>query len=254
MKSIPFYLAILTLENCLHASSGFNSPVQSLKTSIGNTNTIEKRRSFITTTIGSAIMLGLPKPSLAKQSSAVSPIEEVKMIREASETLAVLLENWEKATVECIFADVPRELLESKNKEQLLEKAKTSALFDKSASVVSCKKTNKVVRDYIGVTGKGPLVNVSKRMLKRQVVEEYVDIDDLDRYYSEVETFEVAIASAASSSYTAGTADFDSMNNFEKGNQNDGDDSNLEQSRKAIVEASESINRILSILSKESNV
>ena len=91
-----------------------------------------------------------------------------------------LLNNWAKATIDCTYADVPRELLSQKNKEELLEKAKTSALFDKSASVVSCKRSNKIVRDYIGVTGKGPLVNIDKLILKRDLVEYYVNGDKLD--------------------------------------------------------------------------
>ena len=57
------------------------------------------------------------------------------------------------------------------------------ALFDKSASVVSCKKTNRIVRDYIGATGKGPLVGAEKRLLKSNVVDT-VDPDNLDEYFS----------------------------------------------------------------------
>jgi hypothetical protein len=73
---------------------------------------------------------------------------------EARETLDTLLKNYKRATVDCTYADVPRDLLESKNKELLLEKASTFALFDKSVSVESCKTTNRIVRDYLGVTGK----------------------------------------------------------------------------------------------------
>ena len=136
---------------------------------------------------------------------------DVSLLREATEVLDSLLDNWEKATVDCTYADVPRELLEAKNKEKLLEKvsineqvlkevsfatfsyqhklssmfmqASEFALFDKSASVVSCKKTNRIVRDYIGATGKGPLVGAEKRLLKSNVVDT-VDPDNLDEYFS----------------------------------------------------------------------
>ena len=47
---------------------------------------------------------------------------DVSLLREATEALDSLLDNWEKATVDCTYADVPRELLEAKNKEKLLEK------------------------------------------------------------------------------------------------------------------------------------
>ncbi len=209
-----------------------------------------ERRSFLGTVVGGLLIQIHPAPSFAKP-SAPSAEEEFFMIRDASSTLNILLDNWEKATVECIYADVPRELLESKNKEQLLEKASTFALFDKSTSVVSCKKTNKKVRDYIGVTGKGPLVNVDKRMLKRNVAE-MVDPDDLENYYTEVESFQSAIARASAASYAAGMSDFDSINNFEKGAQNDLGETNLDQAKKAVEDARSSIEKIVVMLEKAS--
>ncbi len=69
--------------------------------------------------------------------------------------------------------------MERKNKELLLEKAKTSALFDKSASVETCKTTNRIVRDYLGVTGKGPLVGMEKQL---KMAMDYVDADRLEDY------------------------------------------------------------------------
>ena len=179
--------------------------------------------------------------------------EDINTIIDAADTLDKLLSNWDKATIDCTYADVPRELLEQKNKEQLLEKASTFALFDKSTSVVSCKKTNKIVRDYIGVTGKGPLVNVDKKMLKRYIVDSKVDPDVLDEYYTQVEIFQNAISRASSLSYAAGIADFDSVNNFEKDSQNTlEENSNLEQARKAIGEAKSSIDLIVQYLTLES--
>jgi hypothetical protein len=214
----------------------------------GDYNPIDsQRRKFMSSTIV-GILFTTPSIVHAK-TSETSASDEIEMIREASSTLKTLLDNWDKATVDCTYADVPRELLETKNKEQLLEKASTFALFDKSTSIVSCKKTNKIVRDYIGVTGKGPLVNVDKRMLKKNVVS-YIDPDDLEEYYNEVENFQGAIARASSSSYTSGVADFDAVNNFEKGDQNNKDDSNLEQARRSIIDAHVSISRIVSILDK----
>jgi hypothetical protein len=66
----------------------------------------------------------------------------------------------------------------------------------------------------------------------------------------EVENFSQCLAKAASLSYAAGTADFDSINNFDKSSastsRNEG--SNLEQSRRAIQEAKTSIDRILALL------
>jgi hypothetical protein len=125
-------------------------------------------------------------PAHAKAATATTnPLPELV---EAQTTLGLLLDNWKRATVDCTFADVPRELLEQKNKELLLEKAATNALFDKSASIETCKTTNRIVRDYLGVTGKGPLVGMDKK-LKRGM--EYLD-DDLDSYVAGTYTNYVA--------------------------------------------------------------
>lgn len=94
-----------------------------------------------------------PASATAAAKAAVTSSDPVATIVSARETLEKLLDNWEKAVIDCTFADVPRELLEQKNKEELLEKASTFALFDKSVSVETCKTTNRVVRDYLGATG-----------------------------------------------------------------------------------------------------
>ena len=47
-----------------------------------------------------------------------------------------LLANWEEMTTECNYGEVNRNLLETKNKEALLEAAKTNALFNKDKSMV----------------------------------------------------------------------------------------------------------------------
>jgi len=196
---------------------------------------------------------GAPK----QESSNNSPQEDIVVIKEAGEVLTTLLQNWDRATIVCIYADVPRELLETKNKQQLLEKASTFALFDKSTSVVSCKKSNKIVRDYLGLTAKGPMVNIEKRMLKRTVADS-IDPDCLDKYYSEIELFSQAISDASTLSYAAGL-DLDSMNNFAKDEKKSVsltssnmpaivDSSNLEGAKKSIVDAKISMDKILSLL------
>lgn len=245
---------------------------KSKSTILNRRDTLFKIPSLLTiiTTTATATTAAIYKPSPAlaisqsSTSTSTSPTNtsannDIQTIIEAAETLNKLLTNWDKATIDCTYADVPRELLEQKNKEQLLEKASTFALFDKSTSVVSCKKTNKIVRDYIGVTGKGPLVNVDKKMLKPIVVDRIVnnnnnnnnvDIVDLDEYYTQVENFQNAISRASSLSYAAGIADFDSVNNFDKGSQGSPgqENSKFEQARKAIGEAKISIDKIVSFL------
>lgn len=147
----------------------------------------------------------VPLPLAAKEQPTND--SDVSILKEATEALSSLLQNWQKATIDCTYADVPRELLEAKNKEKLLEKVTTAlrlrclisvsscahffstlqasefALFDKSTSIVSCKRTNRIVRDYIGATGKGPLVGAEKRLLRKTVVKR-VDEESLDEYFS----------------------------------------------------------------------
>jgi len=145
---------------------------------------------------------------------------------------------------------------------------------------VSCRRTNRLVRDYIGATGKGPLVGLEKRMLSRGKggVVDFVDPDMLDDYYSEVESFSRAISRASSLSYAAGMADLNSVNNFAKDEDPNAiaptstatittttptstvtnttatptvqtpEDSNLEQARTAVVDAKGNIDRILKFL------
>lgn len=177
--------------------------------------------------------------------------EEIESLQNAYTALTSLLNNWDKATIDCTYADVPRELLEQRNKAELLEKASTFALFDKSTSVVSCRKNNKIVRDYLGVTGKGPMVGIEKRLLKRNLVNE-VDPDNLETYFDYSEKFSQALSKASSLSYMAGVADFDSVNNFAKGSESDvnnGDgNSNLDQTKQAIGDIQASLGKILSLV------
>ena len=211
------------------------------------------RRSLVTKTISTSMILssgvffGVPRVAVAASNNG-DPFEgDVIVLEEASEALESLLNNWERATELCTFADVPRELLETRNKEQLLDKASTFALFDKSVSVTSCKTSNKIVRDYIGATGKGPLVGIEKRLRKRQLIE-HVDPDFLDEFIAESELFSQSLAKATSLSYAAGVADFDSMNNFQQGRKSDTGTSNLEETKKSIFEAKISLDKLLRII------
>ncbi|KAL3786162.1 hypothetical protein ACHAWO_010574 [Cyclotella atomus] len=205
-----------------------------------------RRRALAEAISSSAAILVAPSPptAYAKETPQQS---DLSMLKEATEVLSSLLDNWDRATIDCTFADVPRELLEAKNKEQLLEKASKFALFDKSTSVVSCKKTNKIVRDYIGATGIGPCVGIEKRLLKKDVVN-MVNPEYIDNYFALVESFSQALSRANSFSYTAGVSDFDSMNNFAKDQKLDEDGSNLSQAKRAIEEANLNLKKAVSLL------
>jgi hypothetical protein len=67
----------------------------------------------------------------------------------------------------------------------------------------------------------------------------------------ELEFFAQSMSRASSLSYMAGTADLDSMNNFDKSMASQDQrnaDSNLEQSRRAIQDAKSSLDRILDLI------
>lgn len=229
-------LSLLLAPACLTQCSSYSVDI----------NYVHSRRRVLANAIasaGAATLSSVPN-AIAKETQ---PQSDLSILNDATEALSSLLENWDRATVDCTYADVPRELLEAKNKEKLLEKASEFALFDKSTSVVSCKKTNRIVRDYIGATGKGPCVGIEKRLLKKNVVEK-VNPEYLDDYFASVESFSQALSRATSSAYTAGVSDFDSVNNFAKTDSKlNGDGSNLEQARKAIEEANACLKKAVSL-------
>lgn len=142
-------------------------------------------------------------------------------------------------------------MLEQRNKELLLEKAATSALFDKSASVVSCKTNNRIVRDYIGATGKGPVVGLEKKL--KDALEFLEDPDGLELFVQNLENLEQALAKAKSLSYTAGVADFSAVNNFAEAEKQlvVSSDSNLEQARQSISVVVQCLDKALALLDTE---
>lgn len=71
------------------------------------------RRGWMQVSFVSFVAVQHPRTSYAKAPIATNPLENLV---EAQETLDTLLTNYERATTDCTFADVPRELLESKNK------------------------------------------------------------------------------------------------------------------------------------------
>lgn len=161
------------------------------------------------------ISTSLPSRAHAAEGSKWSTVKAP--IEEATDTLVKLLQNWERAVIDCTYADVPRELLEQKNKELLLEKASTYALFDKSVSVVSCKTRVTIVRDYLGRTGIGPLVDLNnnlKTAVKLLLQDDAMAMDEIDVFVQMVEDLQRELTRADSLSYSA-RRDFSSMNNFD---------------------------------------
>ena len=108
----------------------------------------------------------------------------------ADDALSTLLKSWTKSTIDCSVADVSRDLLSSQNKEQLLEKASTFALFDKDSAVMSCREDNTKVKAFIS-----KLKNLEKEFkAARSIVED--SGGDLDAYIDNVERYQSSMSSA----------------------------------------------------------
>ena len=214
---------------------------------------VVNRRTWIQQVSLISSILLVPKDSLATVStndwsSVRSPIEQ------AAETLRKLVNNWERAVIDCTYADVPRELLEQNNKELLLEKASTFALFDKSVSVTSCKTVVSNIRDYIGRTGLGPVVGLEKnlKVASNKVLEQDSDID-MDKLIALIEQVERELNRADGLSYSA-RRDYSALNNFEPSEISkvlSDEASTLEQCRKSILVVIEKLDQILAMLPTE---
>lgn len=88
------------------------------------------------------------------------------------------------------------------------------------------------------------------RRISGELVLETLRRQRTDPHYprTETELFSQSLSKAVSLSYTAGTGDFDSVNNFAKDDRDRNSNSNLEQSRLAIEAAKTSLDRILGMV------
>lgn len=178
--------------------------------------------AFVPSAEAAPVLFGGKLPPVAGFSTTETWTEIKAPIVAATDTLEKLVQNWERAVIDCMYADVPRELLEQKNKELLLEKASTFALFDKSVSVISCKTVVNTVRDYLGRTGIGPVADLDKS-LKAAVAkllsqsenddDSAMDAEQIEKILQTVEDIQRTLTRADSLSYSA-RRDYTSLNNF----------------------------------------
>jgi hypothetical protein len=183
---------------------------------------IDRRNAVVATATAIGALLYFPTTSSAQAAAAAdaSSLSWTNLrtsLLECIETLQKLLDNWKNAVVDCRFADVPRELLETKNKELLLEKASEFALFDKSVSVETCQIKIMTVRDYLGTTGIGPLAKLNDLLnaIVRQSLLVDDDTMDIELLIERTERVQRDVGIADSLAYSA-RRDFGSLNNFEK--------------------------------------
>jgi hypothetical protein len=87
-----------------------------------------RRKTFSIVCSLSCAAAFIPLPLPAKEQPTND--SDMSILKEATKALSSLLQNWEKATIDCCtYADVPRELLEAKNKEKLLEKVTVLKIY-----------------------------------------------------------------------------------------------------------------------------
>jgi hypothetical protein len=155
-----------------------------------------------------------------------------------------LLKNWDLVTIDCTYAEVPRELLESKNKEKLLKQATQNALFDKSASINVCKSTDRVVRRELGTTADGPLSRFD-RVLQSPTILSTVDPDRADEFIALSEKLQQALGAADAAAFTSETGDFSARTPFQVGEAPTAP--NLETARLNIKEARELLQALMAM-------
>ncbi|EKX55467.1 hypothetical protein GUITHDRAFT_131661 [Guillardia theta CCMP2712] len=135
--------------------------------------------------------------------------------------LEYLISKWDDETTQCNYAELSRDLLSSKNKAELLDAAKTNALFDKDNKymIVKCKRNPTVIRSFLGLaSSEDPLHRAPSNIAKFR---KFVNPDRLDAYIEAEENFARLIASADAMAYGSSFGDFSANNEFKKGERPD---------------------------------
>ena len=174
---------------------------------------------------GAAAALSLP-------ASVCAAIDVNAQLNAGVSALDVLLRDWDSLTIDCTYAEIPRALLETKNKELLLEKASTLALFDKSTSITVCKSSSRQVRQALEPLGK------LAQGLQTASVAERIREADFEAYLAAAEGYESAISAADAAAYLA-ASDYSARTSFKQGETPS--TPNLDAARGSVVDAREAL-------------
>jgi hypothetical protein len=216
---------------------------------------LPSRRSFLSSSfllpllvpLPAALLVPLPAAFAAAPPPLPSSSASLSTLSTALSALTSLLSNWSSATTDCTTADVSRDLLEAKNKDQLLEKAATFALFDKDSAVMSCRESSTKVRKFIST-----LKNLDKEFKGLRD-----SVDDLDAYFALVDSYTSSVAAANSYSYMS-SQDFSSMNGKkvteDGGQQLNGGTDNMEAARAELERARAALQGVVEMAGATSEV
>jgi hypothetical protein len=194
----------------------------------------------------SAVAAGASSSSTPSSSSSSSPRDTIVA---AIRVLQYLLDHWQETVVDCEYADVPRELLERRNKELLLEKAATNALFDKSVSVTSCKIDVASLRQAL--RSNSPVAQLPDALIS--VLPDLNNIDnddDNDKWLERIEDVQRDLIRIDGLAYAA-RRDYSALNNFDEAEATrllNQQPSNLLECRRTIQTTVDKLRRIVAAL------
>ena len=190
-----------------------------------------------------------PKPVLAAQ--VEFDFNDVRRLKRGLKELDYLLANWEEKTTYCNFGELKMELLDTKNKDQLIKTARESGLLDKSKSMnVMCKRDPEVVRAFLGLTPENLVLQKADILMKSKNVLSDVNPDLFDEYIESVDNYVQAVASADALAYNARN-DYNSANSFEKDSADTlslKGSKYLDQSKDSVIKVRDSLSKIVTIL------
>jgi hypothetical protein len=178
---------------------------------------------------------------------------DLDRLKKGLKSLNYLIDNWDKKTTYCNFGEFKRELLDVKNKDELLIAANEGGMLDKSKTMnVLCKRDPEVVRAFLGLTDENILLSHAEALMRSPRALSRIDPDRIDLYIDEVEKFTQAVASADSLAYNART-DYSSTENFSKSSMDqtsagEGKITYLSQSKISVMSARDALADIVNLL------
>jgi len=202
------------------------------------------RRGFLALGLGGAVWLGGGQEAAAKAKAGGNWKVDYSKLKVGLKGLDTLLANWEEETTLCNYAEVTKELLETKNKAALLEAAKTNALFNKDATmVVKCKRTPQPIKDAMGFDDlEAPLYKSDLTVAR---LRDRVDPDMLDDYVEAEEKYAQIFASARTMTYSSSMREAE-LPVFKKGEEEGRDP--FDRERRELTKARDTLRVIVDAL------
>lgn len=148
-----------------------------------------------------SIFSATPLPLLAAPDSP-----SVIRLRKGLSDLDAMISNWSEITIDCSYGEIQRQLLESSQKQQLLEAASSTS---KGATMVTmCKSSARAVRRGLGTTEEGPLTKVSVVLKQPELLDALQSDADFERFQATSERLQQALSAADAAAFYSASGDF----------------------------------------------